>query len=102
MHTIQVAELNQKLQNGEKVHLVDVRESFEHDEFNIGGILLPLGDIRMGDTEKIDHLKDEEVYLYCRSGNRSGQAALILETMGFTNVTNVVGGMLAWKDSFGI
>jgi rhodanese-related sulfurtransferase len=102
MKTIQVAELNQKLQNGEKVHLVDVRESFEHDEFNIGGILLPLGDIRMGDTEKIDHLKDEEVYLYCRSGNRSGQAALILETMGFTNVTNVVGGMLAWKDSFGV
>ncbi|MEY4727724.1 MAG: hypothetical protein RLZZ390_248 [Bacteroidota bacterium] len=102
MQTIQVAELNQKLQNGEKVHLVDVRESFEHDEFNIGGILLPLGDIRMGDTEKIDHLKDEEVYLYCRSGNRSGQAALILETMGFTNVTNVVGGMLAWKDSFGV
>jgi rhodanese-related sulfurtransferase len=102
MHTIHVAELNQKLQNGEKVHLVDVRESFEHDEFNIGGILLPLGDIRMGDTEKIDHLKDEEVYLYCRSGNRSGQAALILETMGFTNVTNVVGGMLAWQDNFGV
>jgi rhodanese-related sulfurtransferase len=102
MKTIQVAELNQKLQNGEKIHLVDVRESFEHDEFNIGGILLPLGDIRIGDTEKIDHLKDEEVCLYCRSGNRSGQAALILETMGFTNVTNVVGGMLAWKDSFGV
>ena len=102
MKTIQVAELNQKLQSGEQVHLVDVRESFEHDEFNIGGILLPLGDIRMGDTEKIDHLKDEEVYLYCRSGNRSGQAALILETMGFNNVTNVIGGMLAWKDNFGV
>lgn len=102
MKTIEVAELNQKLQNGEKIHLVDVRESFEHDEFNIGGILLPLGDIRMGDTEKIDHLKDEEVYLYCRSGSRSGQAALILETMGFSNVTNVVGGMLSWQESFGI
>jgi rhodanese-related sulfurtransferase len=102
MKTIQVAELNQKLQKGESIHLVDVRESYEHDEFNIGGILLPLGDIRMGDTEKIDHLKDEEVYLYCRSGNRSGQAALILETMGFSNVTNVVGGMLAWQDNFGV
>lgn len=102
MKTIQVAELNQRLQNGEKLHLVDVRETFEHEEFNIGGILLPLGDIRMGDTEKIDHLKDEEVYLYCRSGNRSGQAAMILETMGFSNVTNVVGGMLAWQDSFGV
>ena len=102
MKTIQVAELNQRLQNGEKLHLVDVRETFEHEEFNIGGILLPLGEIRMGDTEKIDHLKDEEVYLYCRSGNRSGQAAMILETMGFSNVTNVVGGMLAWRDSFGV
>lgn len=102
MKTIQVAELNEKLKSGEQLHLVDVRETFEHEEFNIGGILLPLGDIRMGDTEKIDHLKDEEVYLYCRSGNRSGQAALILETMGFSNVTNVVGGMLAWQENFGV
>ncbi len=102
MKTINVAQLNQKLQNGEKLHLVDVRETFEHDEFNIGGILLPLGEIRMGGTEKIDHLKDEEVFLYCRSGNRSGQAALILETMGFNNVTNVVGGMLAWQENFGV
>lgn len=102
MKTIGVDELNQKLKNGEKLHLVDVRETFEHDEFNIGGILLPLGEIRMGDTEKIDHLKDEEVFLYCRSGNRSGQAAMILETMGFSNLTNVVGGMLAWQENFGV
>jgi rhodanese-related sulfurtransferase len=56
----------------------------------------------MGDTEKIDHLKDEEVFLYCRSGNRSGQAALILETMGFSNCINVIGGMLAWQENFGV
>lgn len=102
MKTIQVDELNKKLKNGEQVHLVDVREPFEHEEFNIGGILLPLGEIRLGDTQLIDHLKDEEVFLYCRSGNRSGQAALILENMGFNNVTNVVGGMLAWQDTFGV
>lgn len=102
MKTIDVAELNQKLKNGESLHLVDVRETFEHDEFNIGGILLPLGEIRMGDIEKIEHLKDEEIFLYCRSGNRSGQAALILETMGFNSVTNVVGGMLAWQENFGV
>lgn len=102
MKTIQVAELNEILKSGQQIHLVDVRETFEHDEFNIGGILLPLGDIHMGETEKIDHLKEEEVYLYCRSGNRSGQAALILETMGFTSVTNVVGGMLAWQENFGV
>lgn len=102
MKTIQVAELNQRLKAGEKLNLVDVRETFEHEEFNIGGILLPLGEIRMGDTTTIDHLKDEEVLLYCRSGNRSGQAAMVLETMGFTNVTNVVGGMLAWQENFGV
>lgn len=102
MKTIQVAELQQKINNGEQVHLVDVRESFEHNEFNIGGILLPLGDIRLGDTSTIDHLKDEEVFLYCRSGNRSGQAALILETMGFSNVINVLGGMLEWQDRYGV
>ncbi|MEY2648989.1 MAG: hypothetical protein RLZZ45_727 [Bacteroidota bacterium] len=100
MNTLDVKQLKDRIQSGENLHLVDVREPHEHEEFNIGGILLPLGDIRVGDTASIDHLKNEEVLLYCRSGNRSGQAALILETMGFTNVVNVVGGMLSWKEHF--
>lgn len=100
MKTIDVSTLKSKIDNGETLNLVDVREISEHDEFNIGGILLPLGDIRVGEIESIEHLKDKEVYLYCRSGNRSGQAALILESMGFTTVTNVVGGMLAWREQF--
>ncbi len=100
MKTIDVSSLKSKLDAGESLHLVDVREPAEHDEFNIGGILLPLGNIRMGDIDAIENLKEKEVYLYCRSGNRSGQAALILESMGFSNVTNVVGGMLAWQDQF--
>ncbi|MFZ9687529.1 MAG: rhodanese-like domain-containing protein [Chitinophagaceae bacterium] len=102
MKTIDVATLKAKIDSGESLHLVDVREPSEHDEFNIGGILLPLGDIRVGEIDSIENLKEKEVYLYCRSGNRSGQAALILESMGFTNVTNVVGGMLAWKDQSSI
>lgn len=100
MNTLDVKQLKDRIQSGENLHLVDVREPHEHEEFNIGGILLPLGDIRVGDTASIDHLKNEEVLLYCRSGNRSGQAALILETMGFINVVNVVGGMLSWKEHF--
>lgn len=100
MNTLDVKQLKDRIQSGENLHLVDVREHHEHEEFNIGGILLPLGDIRVGDTASIDHLKNEEVLLYCRSGNRSGQAALILETMGFINVVNVVGGMLSWKEHF--
>jgi rhodanese-related sulfurtransferase len=49
-------------------------------------------------VDEIDEMKDDVVYLYCRSGNRSGQACLILETMGFKNVVNVAGGMLAWQE----
>jgi rhodanese-related sulfurtransferase len=100
MKTIDVQALNEKIKAGETLNLVDVREPAEHTELNIGGILLPLGDIRVGDTEPIDHLKDQEVFLYCRSGNRSGQAAMVLESLGFTNVVNVTGGMLSWRDNF--
>ena len=100
MKTIDVSTLKNKIDSGEALNLVDVREVSEHDEFNIGGILLPLGNIRVGEIDSIEHLKQNEIFLYCRSGNRSGQAALILESMGFTNVTNVVGGMLAWNEQF--
>jgi len=86
---------------GEELHLVDVREPFENAEFNIGGVLLPLGMIRAMQTDEIDDLKDEEVILYCRSGNRSGQAAMFLESMGFTNTKNLSGGMLKWLEKFG-
>jgi rhodanese-related sulfurtransferase len=50
--------------------------------------------------EDIEHLKGEEVICYCRSGNRSNMACLILEHLGFTNTVNVVGGMLAWQEKF--
>ena len=100
MKTIDVQQLKQRIDAGEALNLVDVRETYEHEEFNIGGILLPVGDVRTGDTESIDHLKDAEVIIYCRSGNRSGQACMVLESLGFSNVVNVTGGMLAWRDNF--
>ena len=98
MQTITVEELKAKTDTGETLHLVDVREPHEHAEFNIGGLLLPLGKVQTMQVDEIDELKDEVVYLYCRSGNRSGQACLILETMGYKNVVNVTGGMLAWQE----
>jgi rhodanese-related sulfurtransferase len=100
MQIITVDELNARIQSGEQVLLVDVRESHEHSDFNIGGILHPLGRILQADVDELDSMKDKEVVIYCRSGNRSGQACLMLETMGFTNVKNLVGGMLAWRDRF--
>lgn len=100
MKTITVEALKAKMDAGEKINLVDVREPHEHDAFNIGGILLPLGKVQGLETDDIDHLKNETVYVYCRSGNRSGQACLMLEPYGFKDIINVSGGMLAWQEKF--
>jgi rhodanese-related sulfurtransferase len=101
MENISVDELKTRMDAGEKINLVDVREPQEHADFNIGGILHPLGYIHAMQVDELEPMKDEEIVLYCRSGNRSGQAAMILETMGFTNTKNLTGGMLAWEEKFG-
>ena len=100
MQAISVEELKARIDAGESLHLLDVRDPAEHDEFNIGGTLLPLGRIRNMETDDIDDWKDQEVICYCRSGNRSGQACMILESAGFTNVKNLMGGMMTWQDRF--
>jgi rhodanese-related sulfurtransferase len=100
MKTISAEEVKSRLAAGEQLHILDVREPYENAEFNIGGTLVPLGKIQSMQLEEIEDWKDEEVVIYCRSGNRSGQACLILEAMGFTNVKNLTGGMLDWRDKF--
>ena len=97
MQLITVAELKQRISNGEKLNLVDVREPSEHNEFNIGGVLIPLGKIQTMEVDQLEALKNQELILYCRSGNRSGQACQILDMLGFTNTKNLQGGMLAWQ-----
>ncbi len=100
MITITAEEIKARQDAGEELHLVDVREPAEHAEFNIGGTLVPLGKIQTMQTEDIDELKNEEVICYCRSGQRSMQATLMLQTFGFTNVKNLVGGMLGWQEKY--
>jgi rhodanese-related sulfurtransferase len=99
MQLITVTELQERLAKGEQLHLVDVREPVENLEFNIGGVLLPLGAIKNMDVDRLEAWKNQEVICYCRSGNRSGQACQILDMLGFTNTKNLVGGMLAWQQS---
>lgn len=101
MQTITVEELKSRLEAGEKLNIIDVREPHENAEFNIGGTLIPLGRIQSMDIDAIENLKNEELIVYCRSGNRSGQACMFLDSMGFTNTKNVVGGMLKWRETFG-
>lgn len=98
MEIISVTDLKERLAAGEKLNLVDVREVEENTAFNIGGKLIPLGQIMTMQTDEIDHLKNEEVICYCRSGQRSMQACMMLETMGFSNVKNLVGGMVKWQE----
>lgn len=100
MKTTTAEEVKARLDAGEKLHLVDVREPHEHAEFNIGGILLPLGKVQTMQIEDIEDLRGEEVIVYCRSGNRSRQAAMFLEQMGFSNVNNLTGGMLDWQAKY--
>jgi len=100
MQTTTVEVLKARLDNGEQINLLDVREDYERAEFNIGGTHLPLGKIQAMQFEDIEDWKDQEVIIYCRSGNRSGIAGLFMEQVGFTNPVNLVGGMLAWQDKF--
>ena len=100
MTNITPDEVKQRLDKGETLNLIDVREPHENAEFNIGGKLIPLGKIQSIQIEDIEDLRDEEVILYCRSGNRSGIAAITLDQFGFTNTKNLSGGMLAWQEKF--
>lgn len=97
MQNITKEEVKQRIDSGEQLNILDVREAHERAEFNIGGFHIPLGLVQTMQIDEIEHLKDEEVIVYCRSGNRSGQACMLLETMGFTNVKNLTGGMLNWQ-----
>ena len=101
MTVIKTNEIKTRMDAGEKINLVDVREPDERAEFNIGGIFLPLVNIQIMQIDDIDELKNEEVICYCRSGKRSMQACMMLETFGFTNVKNLEGGMLDWREKFG-
>ncbi len=100
MQNITPQELKQRIDSKETLNLVDVREPHERAEFNIGGVLVPLGQIQMMQVDELEPLKSEELIVYCRSGNRSGQAAMLLETMGFSNVKNLAGGMLKWRELY--
>ena len=97
---ITVQELKTKLDNSEKFIFIDVREAYENQEFNIGGDLISLGHV-MDSIEGLEEHKNDEIVVYCRSGQRSAMAQSLLEAAGFSNVRNLTGGILAWKEVYG-
>jgi rhodanese-related sulfurtransferase len=89
-------ELRERLDKGETLHIIDVREPNEYAEDNIGAQLIPLGELpnRLDDLEAV---QDEEIIVHCRSGARSARAQQYMEENGFSNVRNLTGGILAYR-----
>ena len=94
MKSISPAELQHLLLNNEDLVLIDLRESWERDAFNIGGLHIPLGDII---ARKEEITKEKPAIVYCEKGIRSGIVIQRLEQLGFQNLINLSGGMKAWK-----
>ena len=92
---MQVEELKQKLDAGEDIFVLDVREPHEYQICNIGGYLIPLGDL----PKRVSELdSSREIVAHCRSGVRSGKAVDFLRQARFKKVRNLAGGILAWAD----
>ena len=98
MELISVQELKQRLDAGESLHILDVREPHEYQEANMGGLLLPLGTIMSMQLDEIEDWKNDEIIVHCRSGVRSLQACAALEQFGFGKTRNLTGGILAWQE----
>jgi len=97
MEDIYPDQLKQRLENQEKLNMVDVREEWENEENNIGGINIPLGTLPHR-LDELEHLKDEELIVFCRTGNRSGNAKKYLETQGFCKVRNLMEGIVGYME----
>lgn len=96
MEDITVEELKQRMESNEELLILDVREVWENEEYNIGGKLIPLGQLQF-QLDEIADWKDKEVIVHCKSGGRSGVAKNFMIGRGFTNVRNLLGGMMAWQ-----
>ncbi|HWF92556.1 MAG TPA: molybdopterin-synthase adenylyltransferase MoeB [Terriglobales bacterium] len=92
---ITVEELKRRLDAGDDLFVLDVREPHEYQICNINGHLIPLGDL----PKRVNELDpNKEIVAHCRSGARSAKAADFLRKAGFHNVHNLAGGILAWAD----
>jgi adenylyltransferase/sulfurtransferase len=92
---IQVAELKRRLDAGEDIFVLDVREPHEYQICNLGGYLIPLGDL----PKRIHELdSSREIVVHCKSGGRSAKAVDFLRQSGFKRASNLTGGILAWAE----
>ncbi|WP_266202464.1 rhodanese-like domain-containing protein [Pontibacter kalidii] len=94
---ITAEELKERLSKGETPVIIDVREDWEHQESNIPGATnIPLGTLPQR-LDELEDLKEKEVIVQCRSGARSASARAFLMQQGFSNVRNLVGGIMGYQ-----
>src|SRR5262250_3053577 len=92
---MQVEELKKRLDRGDDLYILDVREPHEYQICNLGGHLIPLGDL----PNRVNELDtSKEIVAHCSSGVRSAKAVNFLRQSGFKKVHNLAGGILAWAD----
>jgi molybdopterin/thiamine biosynthesis adenylyltransferase/rhodanese-related sulfurtransferase len=92
---LSVRELKRRIDGGEDVFILDVREPYEYQIAQIGGKLIPQNDV----PQRLPEIpRDREVVVQCRSGARSQKIAEFLKQSGYTQVVNLAGGILAWSD----
>ncbi|HMK39546.1 MAG TPA: ThiF family adenylyltransferase, partial [Bacteroidota bacterium] len=92
---ISVTEVKEKLDRGESLFLLDVREPQEYQIANLGGHLIPLSDL----PRRVHELdSSREIVAYCHTGVRSGKAVQFLKQLGFRKVRNLTGGIDAWAE----
>ena len=92
---ITVQELKQRIKSGENINIIDVREEWEYEESNIvGATNIPLHSL----PESTENLGDKhsEIIIHCRSGVRGNTARAVLNQLGYSNVKNLTGGILAF------
>jgi adenylyltransferase/sulfurtransferase len=88
-------ELKARLDRGDDLFILDVREPHEYQICQIGGHLLPLGEL----VRRVHELdSSREIVAHCRSGKRSADAVAFLRQAGFRKIWNLKGGILAWSD----
>src|SRR6267378_3655463 len=93
--TITQRELKARLDRGDEVFILDVREPHEYQICNLRGHLIPLGDL----PRRVHELdSSREIVAHCRSGKRSAEAVDFLRKAGFRKIWNLKGGILAWSD----
>ncbi len=96
MKQVKPNELQKWADSGKNFLLVDVREQWERETSNIGGLHIPMGEL-MGRLSEIP--KDKDVVVYCEKGIRSVIVVQRLEASGFENLYNLSGGIQAWQDA---